>query len=134
MNRLIAIIYPDGTSKHFYRDAIGNIVRILDQNRNIIDQHFDPVNRLVDRSFKQTNKRKSVVERFKYDGLNRIVSAEANDITILRHYVSLSRLLEENQDGRIIRYGYDAPGNRTLVVYPTGKKIHKTYEGQVQRL
>jgi YD repeat-containing protein len=128
LNRRCAVIYPDGTTKHFERDGDGNILRILDQDRRVIVHRFDPLGRLVERRIEPPDGEEAKVERFRYDGLGRIVAAIADGATTVRRYDSLSRLLEETQAGRVIRYGYDAAGNRTRLVYPGGREVHKTYD------
>lgn len=128
LNRLSGRVYADGTTKQFTRDAEGNITQVLDANGTIITNLFDEGNRLVEQSA-QTNKgEKERVRSIQYDGLNRIIAVTARDITTLRRYDSLSRLLEETQSGFSIRYQYDAAGNRVVLSYPGGREVHKTYD------
>jgi len=128
LNRRAAVIYPDGTTKHFARDGNGNVVRIVDQNRHVITHHFDSLNRLAEHHIAPPNGGRPRVERFHYDGLNRIVAAVTSGVTITHRYDSLSRLLEETQAGRTMQYGYDAAGNRTRLRYPSGQAVVKSYD------
>ena len=127
LNRRAAVIYPDGATKHFERDAAGNVERIVDQNRNVILHRFDALNRLVERQVETVGGKGVQLERFHYDGLNRLTSAVTEGARTIRRYDTLSRLLEESQGGRIIHYGYDSAGNRTNIAYPGGLKILKVY-------
>lgn len=128
LNRLNSIIYADGTSKHFERDGNGNTVRRIDPNRTIITNRFDVQDRLTERLIKSINGSKPQLERFHYDGLNRLVAAVTASSTTLRRHDSLSRLLEVSQSGRTIRYGYDSAGNRVSLIYPSGQDVHKSFD------
>src|SRR5437867_3909243 len=128
LNRRVGIIYADGTAKTFDRDRGGNIVRIIDANRNLIARQFDPLNRLLERRIEQANGGGLRVEQFHYDGLNRVVAAVTNSAIIVRRYDSLSRLLNEIQTGRSILYDYDSAGNRIRLRYPSGEEVHKAYD------
>jgi YD repeat-containing protein len=128
LNRRTASIYPDGTIRHFEHDENGNIVRILDPNVNVIIRSFDPLNRLVERRIEPQSGGSPQIEQFHYNGLNHLVAGVASGTTIARRYDSLSRVLEESQTGRTIRYGYDSAGNRTHLTYPSGQEVHKTYD------
>ena len=127
LNRLSTIIYPNKQKKTFERDGNGKIARIVDPNGNIISHSFDNHSRLTERRV-QSYSGEEHVERYHYDGLNRLVSATSNGVTILRQHDSLSRILLENQNGSILEYAYDAPGNRTKITYPSGEVVRKTYD------
>jgi YD repeat-containing protein len=128
LNRRAGVIYPDGSTKHFERDARGNLSGIVGQNRNRIHHQFDALNRLVKREVSLGDDRGLHVEQYHYDGINRLVAAIANGTQIIRRYDSLSRILEETQDDHTIRYAYDAAGNRTSIHYPGGQEIKKSYD------
>lgn len=128
LNRLISIVYADGTSRHFEHDANGNIVRLMDPNGNIITNRFDAQDRLIERSIESGTGRHPQIEKFHYDGLNRLVAAVTDSATTLFRYDSLSRLLEESQSGRVIKYGYDSAGNPVRLTYPSGQEIRSSYD------
>lgn len=128
LNRLNSIVYTDGTSRHFQRDANGNIVRWADANGNIVSNRFDAQNRLIERSIESRAERYPQIEKFHYDGINRLVAAITNSATTLFRYDSLSRLLEESQSGRAIKYEYDSAGNRVRLTYPSGQGIRSSYD------
>ena len=128
LNRLSSIIYADGTTRHFERDSNGNIVRLTDPNRSIITNRFDAQNRLIERSIESGTAGSPQIEKFHYDGLNRLVAAITDSATTVRRYDSLSRLLEESQSGRAIKYEYDSAGNRVRLIYPSGQEVRKSYD------
>ena len=127
-NRLSTIIYADGTIRHFERDGNGNIVRLVDPNRTIITNHFDRQDRLTERLIEGVNAGSPKTEKFHYDGLNRLVAAITDSATTVRRYDSLSRLLEESQSGRAIKYEYDSAGNRVRLIYPSEQEVRKSYD------
>ncbi|MDO8937752.1 MAG: DUF6531 domain-containing protein [Methylicorpusculum sp.] len=128
LNRLNSIVYTDGTSRHFQCDANGNKVRLADANGNIVINRFDAQNRLIERSIESRAEQYPQIEKFHYDGLNRLVAAITNSATTLFRYDSLSRLLEESQSGRAIKYEYDSAGNRVRLIYPSGQEVRKSYD------
>ena len=128
LNRRSAIIYPDGNSRHFERDANGNIAGIRDPDGNTVVQQFDPINRLVERQIQPPNTGNPQVEHFHYNGLNRLAAAVTGGVAVARHFDSLSRLLAEAQPNGTVQYAYDGAGNRTHVAYPGGQQIRKTYD------
>jgi YD repeat-containing protein len=128
LNRLSSIVYADGTTRHFERDGNGNIVRLADPNGNIITNRFDAQNRLIERSIESGPEGSPQIEKFHYDGLDRLVAAITDSATTVRCYDSLSRLLEESQSGRAIKYEYDSAGNRVRLIYPSGQEIRRAYD------
>jgi YD repeat-containing protein len=128
LNRLSSIIYADGTIRHFERDGNGNIVRLADPNRTIITNRFDAQNRLGERLIERANGGDPQVEKFHYDGLNRLIATVTDSATTVRRYDSLSRLLEESQLGRAIKYEYDSAGNCVRLIYPSGQEVRKSYD------
>jgi|GEM_PF-901329 len=128
LNRLSNIVYADGTARHFERDGNGNIVRLADPNGNIIANRFDGQNRLIERSIESSSEGSPQIEKFQYDGLNRLVAAIAGSTTTVRRHDSLSRLLEESQSGRAIKYEYDSAENRVRLIYPGGQEIRRSYD------
>jgi YD repeat-containing protein len=128
LNRLRSIVHADGATTRLERDAAGNITRVIHPSKTIITNRFDDLNRLIDRHVQDANGQDSKVERFHYDGLNRIVAALTVDAVTLRRYDSLSRVLEETQSGRTIHYGYDSAGSRVFMRYPGGQELYNSYD------
>jgi YD repeat-containing protein len=104
LNRRSAIIYPDGNSRHFGRDANGNIVSVHDPNGNVMIQQFDLVNRLVKRDIQPSNGGNPQAEQFRYNGLGRLVAGINGTATVTRRFDSLSRILAEAQPNGTIQY------------------------------
>ena len=62
------------------------------------------------------------------DGLNRLTKG-TNDVSVVeRRYDSLSRLIEEVQDGKSVQYGYDRVGNPTSIRYPNQRLVEREFD------
>src|SRR3989344_4715044 len=74
-------------------------------------------------------------EKFKYDGLSRMVEAKNFDPfgnvlgTVGLTYDMLSRVTAETQNGRTISKGYDGVGSVTKRTYPSGRVVDNAYDG-----
>jgi YD repeat-containing protein len=75
LDRLVAVVGPDGATYTMERDPSGNITRAVDPNRTVITHHFDVMDRLVERRIESARAGSAHVERFAYDGLDRLVAA-----------------------------------------------------------
>ncbi|MCK4909790.1 MAG: RHS repeat protein, partial [Planctomycetes bacterium] len=129
LNRLKTETYPDTSTKQYDYDGADNIRQIIDQNGSEINQDFDDLNRLT---IKNINPAPGVLgvtsEQFGYDELSRMTSATNDYSTVTMQYDSLSRLREETQkigpqSVKSVVSGYDSVGNRTSLIYPSGKTI-----------
>ncbi|MES0096634.1 DUF6531 domain-containing protein [Mesorhizobium sp. M0019] len=129
-NLLSSVVFADGTAKNFQRDANGNVVRKVDANTTTVTNRFDEQDRLVERSITRGDLATPTIEKFSYDGLNRLVSASTDSAITLRHYDSLSRVLSEAQSGKVLRYAYDSAGNCVSLLYPGGREVRKSYDAQ----
>ena len=127
-DRQTGVVFPDGNAANVDYDANGNIVKLVDPNKNEIIHRYDASNRLVERRILIEDIGKETVEQYEYDGLSRMVEASAPDASIRRTYDSLSRLLTEEQGDRKLQNTYDSVGNLTSLIYPGGEEIHKSYD------
>ena len=65
--------------------------------------------------------------------MNRLVSASDDDSTVTFKYDVLSRVSEENQQGKLVKYEYDNINNLTKITYPSGRVIERTFDA-IRRL
>ena len=128
LNRLSSIIYADGTTRHFERDSNGNIVRLTHLNPSIVTNRFDAQNRLIERSIESGTAGPPQIEKFHYDGLNRLVAAITDSATTVRRYDSLSQLLEESQSGRAINMNMTLRETVCGSICPSGQEVRKSYD------
>lgn len=154
LNRIKQEVFDDGTINDYTYDADDNPVRRIDENGSIIRNTYDGINRLVRRDitratsstphpvggFKDPNITWQVVgttlQEFEYDGLSRLTRSfdnnepeEANDdATVTYAYDSLSRLLEEAQNGHAVSSRWMGDNNRIGLIYPNGRELEITFD------
>jgi YD repeat-containing protein len=115
LNRLIETTFADGTKNTFVFDKDSNLVQFTDNNGSIVQNIYDAVNRPVQRNITPStsnNVKGTTSQAFEFDGLSRITKATDNndpnstedDSTVERKYDSLSRLVEEIQNSKVISY------------------------------
>src|SRR5262249_55579448 len=103
-----------------------------DANGSVVTRTFDALNRLTQVDVvRGTGVGGTTQQTYGYDGLSRLTSAsDDNGTGHLCEYVwdSLSRKLEEGQDGQAISSRYTGDGKRREVVYPGGRTIDRTFD------
>jgi len=131
-------VFADGTTNVFTYDRDDNASRIVDNNGSVIDNTYDAINRLLRREVARARGVEgTTLQTFEYDGLSRLVRTTDNndpadvtdDATVRYQYDSLSRVLVEDQNGRLVRSRYDGVGNRLNLTYPNGRQIETTFDG-----
>lgn len=138
LNRRQRAVFADGTTNVFTYDRDDNVSRMVDNNGSIIDSTYDAINRLLRREVaRPRGVEGTTLQTFEYDGLSRMVKATDNndpadatdDSTVRYQYDSLSRVLVEDQNGRLIRSRYDGMDNKLSLTYPNGRVVRFTYDG-----
>ena len=128
LDRQVGVIYADGTAAQAEYDANGNVVRVVDQNGTETVNTFDAANRLVERRHRLAGATETVVQRFEYDPVGRLIAASGPGGSIARTYDSLSRPLTERQGRRTVRFATDAAGNLTTIRYPGGEIVRRRHD------
>ena len=154
LNRHARTIYDDGTISGYFYDSDHNIIRYVDANGSIHDQLYDGLNRLVSRDiiratsssahalggFKDPtiswNVSGTTIQEYEYDGLSRMTRIYDNnlpedlddDSEITRAYDSLSRLLEEVQNGAAVSSQWAGDDNRLKLLYSGPREVSYTYD------
>ena len=100
-----------GDWKANYRyDEVGNLSKRTNYRNLATNYTYDKLNRLIRKSY-AGNRRETV--NYTYDALGRMVSAVNRSGTVTFTYDNRGRLVSENDvHGQVIRYGYEANGNR----------------------
>jgi len=154
LNRLAREIFDDQTCNVYTYDADDNLARMIDENGSIIRNTYDGISRLVRKDvtratsatphpagcFKEPGIEWQVIgttlQEFEYDGLSRITRSFDNnepddtqdDATVTYAYDSLSRLLEEVQNGHAVSSRWMGDNNRTGLIYPNGRELEITFD------
>jgi len=154
LNRLVRNIYDDGTLETFIYDLDDNLSRSIDLNGTITDYFYDGLNRTrkimvmpstseiphPEGGFKDPTISWEVVgttaQTFEYDGLSRLTLATddnnpddaGDDAVVTNAYDSLSRLLEQIQNGGVISSQWDGEAKRLGLIYPNGRDLTFTHD------
>ncbi|WP_372371342.1 RHS repeat-associated core domain-containing protein [Candidatus Uabimicrobium sp. HlEnr_7] len=139
LNRLIKTVYADIRETTIEYDKDSNIIRTTDNNNNVCDYTFDAINRTIEKNISRSvsnNIEGTTLQTFEYDGLSRLVTAtdnnDPNDVndnsTVLRKYDSLSRLVEEQQNGKVISMNWREGGDLADCTYPNERVISYTQD------
>jgi RHS repeat-associated protein len=145
-NRQVAITNADGGWRAWTFDRDDNPTSLRDENNTLHTFTYDGLNRLRAHALSLDATKTNVaglpllvgttLQTFDYDGLSRLVrsfdnndpAATNDDWTVTQAYDSLERVLEDNQNGRVVNSGYSAE-DRTTLYYPNGRVVHQTFDG-----
>jgi RHS repeat-associated protein len=123
MGRAVRTGYPTGFSSHRQLNEKGQIVTEILGSGVRFDYHYDQANRLVRILNPSSPAAISplAIQEFKYDGMNRLISARSGGNEIARRYDSLGRLLSESAFGNEIRCRYDDMVGSVEKIWPDGR-------------
>ncbi|MCC5930576.1 MAG: RHS repeat protein [Cyclobacteriaceae bacterium] len=159
MSRITSFIDPMGQISQYSFDSVGRNVKVeypngfistktFNDNNQIIKEQlgsgvvmayeYDASNRIVkiENTAFPAPTIKVDTHEFTYDGLDRVVSAEAGAIEVLRKYDSQSRLLEETNHGNSIICSYNDASGEVTKMYPDGRteKLFHDVNGILTRI
>jgi hypothetical protein len=116
-------------------DRDSNLTELIDPNGTSSVRAFDALNRpvgvTVDRAAGVGG---TTEEIFEYDGMSRLTRTSDNNgepasTQVLEYvYDSLSRVLEENQNGQSVSSVYSGDGKRIESILPGGRRLTKTFD------
>lgn len=126
---------PDGTFHEYTYDRDSALRAYKDPNGTRVTRSFDALNRVrqIQVVSTATGVHGASTRTFAYDGLSRITAGTDDNggsgtHTVERVYDSLSRMLEERQDGRVFSSVFTGDGNRIQATYPGGRQIASTFD------
>jgi RHS repeat-associated protein len=136
-NRLVKTVFADGSTNQFKYDRDSHLVEFTDNNGSIVTNTLDILGRVVQKTIvRATHVKGTTVQTFEYDGLSRLARATdnnnpddtADDSLITRGYDSLSRLLEDVQNGKVVSRNWTATGVPVDLTYPNNRKLGYTLD------
>jgi RHS repeat-associated protein len=144
LNRRTRQVNADATAYQFVYDRDDNLVQVTDPNGTVVRHGYDALNRRVRSEVTQfaPGVAGSRLSTFEYDGLSRLTrSTDDNGEAPTRVqpsvwvYDSLSRLIEEQQNGRAVSTRLSGDGKRLATIYPGGRRIDRSFDAidRVQR-
>jgi len=137
LDRLVRQRFADGSETLFTHDRDDNIVAMTDPNGTARTAVYDAVNRLIRNDVARgPGVIGTTLQIFEYDGLHRNTFCLDNndpadpddDAAITLKYDSLSRVLEEEQNGRIVSSDWYAESRRVGLTYPNGRELEFAYD------
>ena len=154
LNRLTREISSDGAMQAMVYDADHNLITRVDGNGSVALASYDGLHRLVAREIgpatsssthpaggvKDTAVVWTVIgttrQQYEYDGLSRPTQATDNndpddpedDSLVVLRYDSMSRLLEEVQNGQAVSSRWSGDDNRIGIAYPNGREIEIAFD------
>ena len=137
LDRKTSQINADATSYRFAYDRDDNVRHVIDPNGSRVAKSYDVLNRLVLCEIDNTGAPGvggTSLEAYEYDGLSRLTRSLDDNGTAARTqtcelvYDSLSRLLEERQNGQPVSKVFTGDGKRLRCTYPGGRSIVSTFD------
>ena len=144
LNRLTKTIFADGKFTESVYTKDHNVLQYTDNNGSVCAYTYDGSNRLLQKNITRSTTNNIVgttQQTFEYDGLSRLTKATDNnnpndttdDSVVERNYDSLSRLVEEKQNGHVVSMNWREEGDLAECIYPNNRKIIYTYD-KIDRL
>ncbi|MCI0589387.1 MAG: hypothetical protein L0323_21430, partial [Planctomycetes bacterium] len=136
-DRKTGTTYADATAHVFVWDRDDNLVHVTDPNGSIIEKTYDALNRLTRTEVtRASGVEGTTLETFEYDGLSRLTRAEDDNgvagggalETSEFVYDSLSRPIEERENGLALTSHFSGDGRRKAAVYPAGRRLDETHD------
>ncbi len=129
LDRLEEVIYADRTTRRRTFTADDRVDTETDQNGTVVKHYYDRLDRLTERIVsKSRTVMGTAFERFEWDGLSRLAKGTDDDSVVEMGYDSLSRVIEEVQNGRSVRTLRDGVGNPVECQYPGGRVIRRAFD------
>jgi RHS repeat-associated protein len=151
MSRITSFIDPMGQISSYSFDSLGHNIRVEypngfisnkifnDKNQVVKEQlgsgvefvyEFDSSNRIIkiENTIFPSSLIKVDTHEFSYDGLDRVLSANAGTHIVERKYDSQSRLLEETTQGNTISCSYNDNTGEVVKTWPDGRSELLTHD------
>ncbi|WP_432114448.1 putative T7SS-secreted protein [Streptomyces sp. S1] len=121
--RMVSETDFDGRTTRYVLDAVGQVVSRTNSRGETVSYERDPLDRVVRKDAA------GAVTTYTYDRAGRIVQATSPGCELIRQYDRRGAVKAESVDGRLTAYAYDAAGQRTRRVTPTGHVTAYGYDG-----
>lgn len=122
LNRLSKTAYPDTSYESYTYNKVGSLLSKRKRSGDTLTYSYDALNRLINIRYPDATQ-----VSYTYDKLGRMVTANSSR-AIQYAYDALNRVTQVTQDGRTVRYEYDAAGNRSRLLYPDNSYISYAYD------
>lgn len=124
---LVSESYPWGYERNMAYDGAGKVAGIIKGGGQHISIIRDQMGRVLSR-VAQKDGFSPVIQRYRYDGLGRVIAAVEGERVYEYLYDSLSRVVAESGPNGLILKSYDEFGRPARVVMPDGKSQVMIYD------
>ncbi|MCI0636723.1 MAG: hypothetical protein L0206_22820, partial [Actinobacteria bacterium] len=135
LDRQVAKTYADATGHIYEYDRDDNLILETDPNGSEVTRTYDALHRLIRcQVARAPGVGGTTLETYAYDGLSRLTfasddnGAPATAEVTERVYDSLSRLLEERQQGAVVSSTYSGDRKRLSLTYPGGRRLDYAHD------
>lgn len=135
LDRRVSQTDADGEMYTFTYDRDHNLVQAIDPNGSVVTKTYDAINRLVRNEIARApGVLGTTLQTFAYDGLSRLTrstddnGAAGGTQTCEFVFDSLSRLIEERQNGLAVSTVLSGDGKRLQCTYPGGRVIQHSHD------
>ncbi|NNF61514.1 MAG: hypothetical protein HKN06_09335 [Gammaproteobacteria bacterium] len=136
LDRRISQANADLTAHAYSYDGDDNLVQSVDPNASVVINTYDAINRLVQVDISRgSGVAGTTRQTYSYDGLSRLTASSDDNGdagTLLQQtelvYDSLSRVLEERQNGKPVSRTFSGDGDKLSCTYPGGRTLTHTYD------
>lgn len=116
------VIRADGSQESYVYNPSGLVERIINDSEEVAHVEYDDQNHPVIITYGDGECLSLV-----YEG-SRLVKASTADSIVTYTYDDKGRVIEEEQDGRVLQYAYDETGALAGLTYPTGEQVEFTQD------
>lgn len=137
LNRTTLETFADATTNLYVYDRDSNLRQLTDENGSVFTYSPDALNRLTQTAIaRAAGIEGTTLQTVQYDGLGRPTRATDNndpatgvdDSLVASLYDSLSRQIEDAQDGHVVTSDYDGLGDRVRLTYPDGRQVGAEFD------
>ena len=139
LNRQTKTIFADTRFTESKYSSDHNVIEYTDNNGSVCTYSYDGINRSITKNIARSTTNNIVgttQQTFEYDGLSRLTKATDNndpnvpedDSLVEKNYDSLSRMLEEIQNGKVVSMNWREEGDLAECIYPNDRKITYQYD------
>lgn len=134
-DRAKRVLLADGSETLYEYDLDYNIVKQTDPNGTVVDTTFDALNRMrINSVAPAPGVLGTTLVEYEYDGLSRVTKkldnggpeGESQEVVLV--YDSLSRIIEETQNGKSASAVLSGEGNLMKLTYPSGRQLEYDYD------
>lgn len=134
LDRLVTRVYPDDSTLERFYDKDDNLTGKADPNGTLVQYQYDGLNRRIQALVTPASGVEGTMEElYEYDGFSRqtryVDKVDEDDMREVRIvYDSISRIVEDIQNGQPVSYTWSGDNRLEVLQYPGGRSITRLYD------